>query len=193
MLGGNNPTVFRGRTAVINVTVDGDPIRYGWYKNTLTSPKLIETPQLFQGTSTSSLTLINAQTNTQGNFYLKVTDRSGTVRVYGPYRLTVDASCQVREIAQLEVPLHAEIAPNPTQQDRLRATIHGAEGRSLQVELVDLSDKPIRQQHWSQANSQQLIDWNLQAQSSGLYLLQVISEAGASIPVQRQSVKVIKP
>ncbi|GAB3546328.1 cadherin-like beta sandwich domain-containing protein [Spirosoma fluminis] len=193
VLGGNNPTVCRGGTAVINVAVEGDPIRYEWYKNTLTSPKLMETPQLFRGTATSSLTLINAQSNTQGNFFLKVTDRSGTVRVYGPFRLTVDASCRAREVASLETLLQVELAPNPIQQDRLRAIVRGGEGRSLQVELLDLSGKPIRQQRWQQAEPQQVIDWDMQGQSNGLYLLQVISEGGAGLPAQRQSVKVVKP
>ncbi|GAB3494620.1 hypothetical protein GCM10027341_10990 [Spirosoma knui] len=193
VLGGNNPTVCRGGTAVINVAVEGDPIRYEWYKNSLTSPKLMETPQLFRGTATASLTLINAQSNTQGNFFLKVTDRSGTVRVYGPYRLTVDASCRARELAQLETPLQVELAPNPIQQDRLRAVVRGAEGRPLQVELIDLSGKPIRQQHWQQADSEQRIDWDMSSQASGVYLLQVVSEADKGTPAQRQSLKVIKP
>ncbi|GAB3556207.1 T9SS type A sorting domain-containing protein [Spirosoma fluminis] len=193
VLGGNNPTVCRGGTAVINVTVEGDPVKYEWYKNSLTNPKIMETPQLFRGTATSSLTLINAQSNTQGNFYLKVTDRSGTVRVYGPYRLTVDASCRAREIASLETPLQVELAPNPIQQDRLRAVVRGAQGRSLRVELLDLSGKPIRQQHWQQADSQHLIDWDMQGQASGMYLLQVVSEAGNGISAQRQSLKVVKP
>ncbi|WP_460975280.1 immunoglobulin domain-containing protein [Spirosoma knui] len=193
VLGGNNPTVCRGASATINVVVEGDPIRYEWYKNSLTSPKLMETPQLFRGTATSSLTLINAQSNTQGNFFLKVTDRSGSVRVYGPYRLTVDGSCRAREVAQLEIPLQVELAPNPIQQDRLRAIVRGAEGRSLQVELVDLSGKPIRQQHWSQADAQHLLDWDMQGQASGLYLLQIVSEGSAGLPAQRQSVKVVKP
>ncbi|GAB3546151.1 hypothetical protein GCM10027577_19360 [Spirosoma fluminis] len=190
--GGNNPTVCRGGTAVINVVVEGGAVKYEWYKTSLTTPKIMETPQLFRGTATSSLTLINAQTNTQGNFYLKVTDRSGTIKVYGPYRLTVDASCRARGIALLETPLQVELAPNPIQQERLRAVVRGAEGRSLQVELVDLSGKPIRQQHWQQADSQQRIDWDMQGQASGLYLLQVVSEAGNGVAAQRQSVKVIK-
>ncbi|GAB3496457.1 hypothetical protein GCM10027341_15280 [Spirosoma knui] len=192
VLGGNSPTVCRGGTAVINVVVAGSPVKYEWYKNSLTTPKIMESPQLFRGTATSSLTLINAQSNTQGNFYLKATDQSGTVSIYGPYRLTVDGSCRAREVAQPETPWQVELAPNPIQQDRLRAVVRGAEGRSLQVELIDLSGKPIRQQRWQQAESQQVIDWDLQAQSSGLYLLQVISEAGASVPAQRQSLKVIK-
>ncbi|GAB3557544.1 T9SS type A sorting domain-containing protein [Spirosoma fluminis] len=191
--GGNNPTVCRGGTAVINVVVEGDAVKYEWYKNSLTTPKLMETPQLFRGTATSSLTLINAQTNTQGNFFLKVADRSGTVRVYGPYRLTVDGNCRAREVASLEVPLRIELAPNPIQQDRLRAVVRGAEGRPLQVELVDLSGKPVRQQRWPQVDSEQRIDWDMQGQSSGLYLLQVVSGATTNTPAQRQSLKVIKP
>ncbi|GAB3542391.1 choice-of-anchor Q domain-containing protein [Spirosoma fluminis] len=191
--GGNNPTICRGGTAVINVAVEGDPVKYEWYKNSLTTPKIMETPQLFRGTATSSLTIINAQTNTQGDFYLKVTDRSGTITLYGPYRLTVDASCRAREIAGLEVPLRVELAPNPIQQDRLRAIVGGAQGHALSVELVDLSGKPIHQQHWKQADTQQLIDWDMQAQASGLYILQVVSEAGKGLPAQHQSVRVIKP
>ncbi|GAB3510321.1 hypothetical protein GCM10027341_48610 [Spirosoma knui] len=191
--GGNNPTVCRGGTAVINVVVEGDPVKYEWYKNSLTTPKIMETPQLFRGTATSSLTIINAQTNTQGDFYLKVTDRSGTITLYGPYRLTVDASCRAREIAELETSLQVELAPNPIQQDRLRAMVRGAEGRSLQVDLIDLSGKPIHQQHWKQADKQQLIEWDMQGQVNGVYILQVVSEAGKGLPVQRQNVKVIKP
>ncbi|GAB3540796.1 SBBP repeat-containing protein [Spirosoma fluminis] len=191
--GGNSPTVCRGGTTLINVVVDGNPAKYEWYKNTLTSPKIMETPQLFRGTATSSLTLINAQANTQGDFYLKVTDRSNTVKVFGPFRLTVDANCRAREIASLEIPLQVELAPNPIQQDRLRAVVRGAEGRSLQVELVDLQGHSVRQQHWPQAQAEQVIEWQMQAQPSGVYLLQVVSGADAATPVQRQSVKVLKP
>ncbi|GAB3495357.1 hypothetical protein GCM10027341_12590 [Spirosoma knui] len=193
VLGGNNPTVCRGGTAVISVAVEGDPVKYEWYKNSLSTPKIMETPQLFRGTATSSLTLINAQSNTQGNFFLKVTDRSGSVKVYGPYRLTVNAGCRAREIANLETLLQVELAPNPIQQDRLRAIVRGAEGRSLQVELINLSGKPIRQQRWSQAQSQQLIDWDMQGQVSGMYLLQVVSEGSAGLPTQRLNIKVVKP
>ncbi|WP_460984176.1 putative Ig domain-containing protein, partial [Spirosoma fluminis] len=191
VLGGNNPTVCRGGTAVISVAVSGAPVKYEWYKNSLTSPKLMETPQLFRGTATSSLTLINAQSNTQGNFYLKTTDQAGVVTIYGPYRLTVDGSCRAREVAQPELLLQVELAPNPIQQDRLRAVIRGAEGRPLQVELINLQGHLVRQQKWQQANDQHSIDWDLQGQSNGLYLLQVISEGGAGLPAQRQSVKVV--
>ncbi|GAB3495424.1 hypothetical protein GCM10027341_12780 [Spirosoma knui] len=191
--GGNNPTVCRGGAAVINVTVDGDPVKYEWYKNSLTTPKIMETPQLFRGTATSSLTLINAQSSTQGNFFLKVTDRSGTVKIYGPYRLTVDGSCRAREVAQLETPLQVELAPNPISGERLRAVIRGAEGRPLEVNLVDLSGKSIRQQRWSEAQPEQPVEWDLQTQGSGVYLLQVVSGASSSGPAQQQSLKVIKP
>ncbi|GAB3558786.1 hypothetical protein GCM10027577_50380 [Spirosoma fluminis] len=191
--GGSNLTLCRGGTGVISVTVEGAPVKFEWYKNSLSTPKIMETPQLFRGTATSSLTIINAQTNTQGDFYLKVTERSGSVQVYGPYRLIVDATCRARAIAGLEIPLQVELAPNPIQQDRLRAIIRGAAGRSLQVELVNLQGHSVRQQVWPQAEAEQVVDWDLQANSSGVYLLQVVSEAAASNPAQRQSVKVIKP
>ncbi|GAB3558022.1 hypothetical protein [Spirosoma fluminis] len=51
-MGGNSPSVCRGGTAVINVAVGGNPVRYEWYKNNLTTPKIMETPQLFCGTAT---------------------------------------------------------------------------------------------------------------------------------------------
>ncbi|GAB3493266.1 hypothetical protein GCM10027341_08360 [Spirosoma knui] len=191
--GGSNLTLCRGGTGVISVAVEGAPLKYEWYKNSLTTPKIMESPQLFRGTATSSLTIINAQTNTQGDFYLKVTDRSGSVKVYGPYRLNVDASCRAREMASLEVALQVELAPNPIQQERLRAVVRGAEGRALHVELVDLQGHSVRQQVWQQAQPQQVIDWDLQANPSGVYLLQVVREADASTPAQRRSVKVIKP
>ncbi|GAB3493261.1 hypothetical protein GCM10027341_08350 [Spirosoma knui] len=187
-------TVCRGGTAVISVAVSGSPVKYEWYKNSLSTPKIMETPQLFRGTATSSLTLINAQSNTQGDFYLKVTDRSNSVVVYGPYRLVVDASCRAREGAAVEpeVALQVELAPNPLQQDRLRAVVRGAEGRLLQVELVDLQGHSVRQQRWPQAEAEQVIDWDMQSQGDGVYLLQVVSEAGQGLPAQRRSVKVIK-
>ncbi|WP_460980102.1 hypothetical protein [Spirosoma knui] len=68
--------------------------------------------------------------------------------------------------------------------------MRGAEGRSLQVELLDLGGKPIRQQRWQQADGQQVIGWDMQGQSSGLYLLQIVSEARSGQLVQRQNVKV---
>ncbi|GAB3494094.1 hypothetical protein GCM10027341_09820 [Spirosoma knui] len=195
VLGGNSPTVCRSASATVNVVVGGNPMKYEWYKTSLTTPKLMETPQLFRGTATSSLTLINAQSNTQGNFYLKVLDQSGTVTIYGPYRLTVDASCRARGLAeaQPEIPVQVELAPNPIRQERLRALVRGATGRPLSMALVDLVGKPIRQQRWEQAETEQLVDWDLQSQASGVYVLLVISEAGDGLPIQRQSLKVIKP
>ncbi|GAB3493294.1 hypothetical protein GCM10027341_08410 [Spirosoma knui] len=191
--GGNNPTVCRGGTAVISVAVSGNPVRYEWYKNSLTTPKIMETPQLFRGTATSSLTIINAQTNTQGDFYLKTTDGAGTVTIYGPYRLTVDASCRAREAAPSELTLQVDLAPNPLQQERLRAVIRGAEGSSLQVELVDLRGRLVRQQRWSAAAAEQVIDWDLQGEVGGVYVLGVISRSSVDGGVEHRSVKVIKP
>ncbi|GAB3506201.1 hypothetical protein GCM10027341_38820 [Spirosoma knui] len=188
--GGNNPTVCRGGTAVINVVVEGDPAKYEWYKNNLTTPKIMETPQLFRGTATSSLTLINAQTNTQGNFFLKVTDRSGAVKVYGPYRLTVDASCRAREVAIegiAEPGLQVTILGNPVANGQLRALVQGAAGQHLQVELRDSQGRSIRSQRWTQAQPDQFIEWDISQQPAGLYLLQ------AQTDQHTQQHKIIKP
>ncbi|GAB3499048.1 hypothetical protein GCM10027341_21480 [Spirosoma knui] len=189
-------TVCRGGTAVISVAVSGSPVKYEWYKNSLTTPKIMETPQLFRGTATSSLTIINAQTNTQGDFYLKVTDGAGSVVVYGPYRLYVDASCRARVGAETvidESPLAVLLAPNPLQQEHLRAVVRGGEYRPLQVELVDLRGRLVRQQRWEQAAAEQVIDWDLQGEVSGVYVLDVISRSSRDGGIERRSVKVIKP
>ncbi|GAB3493283.1 hypothetical protein GCM10027341_08390 [Spirosoma knui] len=193
--GVSSPTVCRGGTAVISVAVSGNPVKYEWYKNSLSTPKIMETPQLFRGTATSSLTIINAQTNTQGDFYLKVTDGAGSVVVYGPYRLVVDASCRAREVAaaEPEFALAVELAPNPIAGDRLRAVVRGAEGRSLAVSLVDLRGRLVRQQIWSVAGPAEELDWELAGQPGGTYVLEVISGSGSGGVGQRRSVKVIKP
>ncbi|GAB3560235.1 hypothetical protein GCM10027577_54150 [Spirosoma fluminis] len=173
--GGNNPTVCRGGTAVISVAVSGDPVKYEWYKNSLTTPKLMETPQLFRGTATSSLTLINAQSNTQGNFYLKVTERSGTITIYGPYRLTVDASCRARELAVetlAEAGLGLTLLGNPLVDGHLKAVVKGAAGQRLQLDLRDSQGRPVRSQQWQQAEGEQVVEWDLSQQPAGLYLLQ---------------------
>ncbi|GAB3510301.1 hypothetical protein GCM10027341_48570 [Spirosoma knui] len=186
--GGNSPTACRSASATINVVVAGKPVKYEWYKNTLTSPKLMETPQLFRGTATSSLTLINAQSNTQGNFYLKVTDQSGAVTIYGPFRLTVDASCRGRELAveniTAEPGLTITILGNPLVDGQLKATISGAAGKAVQVQLMDTRGHAIYQQ---QATDQQRIDWNLSTHPSGLYILQAYTDQ------QQVIYKVVKP
>ncbi|GAB3542403.1 lamin tail domain-containing protein [Spirosoma fluminis] len=186
--GGNSPTVCRSASATINVVVVGKPLKYEWYKNSLTSPKLMETPQLFRGTATSSLTLINAQSNTQGNFYLKTTDQSGTVTVYGPFRLTVDASCRARELAvekaTAEPGLTLTILGNPLVDGQLKATISGAAGKAVHVQLMDTRGHAIYQQ---QAIDQQRIDWNLSTHPSGLYTLQAYTDQ------QQVIYKIVKP
>ncbi|GAB3510515.1 hypothetical protein GCM10027341_48960 [Spirosoma knui] len=173
--GGNNPTVCRGGTAVISVAVGGNPVKYEWYKNSLTTPKIMETPQLFRGTATSSLTIINAQTNTQGNFYLKVLDQSGTITLYGPYRLTVDASCRARELAQeiTEPTVQVVILGNPLVNGQLRAVVKGAAGQPLRLKLVTEQGRSVRSEQWEQAAGEQLIEWDMREQPVGIYLLEV--------------------
>jgi hypothetical protein len=75
---------------------------------------------------------------------------------------------------------------NPVQGEQLRATVRGAAGKALNVQLLDLSGRPIRVQQWQQAEGEHAVEWNMSGQASGVYLLQ------ATTPEQRQSVKVVK-
>jgi hypothetical protein len=57
----------------------------------------------------------------------------------------------------------------------------------LNVQLLDLSGRPIRAQQWGQAEAEHAVEWPTSGQTSGVYLLQ------ATTPEQRQTVKVSKP
>jgi hypothetical protein len=176
----------RNGTAIITVVYTGTPIKYEWYRNSINSARLTENPAQVRGTSTSSLTLVNQQVT--ADYYVRVTDANGSAVVYGPFRFTVNLNCNIyaRQGAQ-EVELRISVLGNPIQGEQLRATINGAEGKALNVQLLDLSGKPIHQQSWPQAQTQQAIEWQLGGQASGVYLLQ------ATTPDKRQSLKVIKP
>jgi len=192
--GAQNPaTICRGGTAVIKVVASGNPVKYEWYKNTLSSVRLTEIPNQQRGTATSSLTLINQQAN--ANFYVRVTDQNGTAIVYGPFKVTINMSCitPLGRLAAEEVDLTITLLGNPLIGEQLRATVQGAAGKELSVQLLDLSGKPVRTQQWQQAESEQKIEWNLGGQSSGVYLLQAITPADDFTPAQRHSLKVIKP
>ncbi len=119
---------------------------------------------------------------------MRVTDANGTAEIYGPFRFTVNSGCNIyaRQGAE-EVELKISLLGNPILGEQLRATVSGATGKVLNVQLLDLSSKPIRSQQWQQAETAQSVEWNLSGQASGVYLLQ------ATTPDQRQSVKVIKP
>ncbi|GAB3510501.1 hypothetical protein GCM10027341_48930 [Spirosoma knui] len=187
--GSSSLTVCRGGTAVISVVVSGSPVKYEWYKNSLTTPKIMESPQLFRGTATSSLTIINAQTNTQGDFYLKTTDGAGTVTVYGPYRLYVDASCRAREGAEVaiaESALEVSVLGNPLVNGQLRAVVKGAAGQPLAVKLINAQGYSLRQQDWKSAAQEQTVEWDVSNQAAGVYMLYVHT-AG-----QTRQLKVVK-
>ena len=195
VVGGNSPTVCRGGTGIITVVASGNPAKYEWYKNSTNSARLSEVPYLQRGTTTSSLTLINAQIT--ADYYVKVTDANGSVVVYGPFRLTVDASCRGRLAAEESVEpsneLRVSVLGNPLSGETLRAIVRGAEGRSLRVELLDLSGRPLHEQRWASAADEQVVEWNLSTQSSGVYVLQAVSGGDAGNPAQRHSLKVVKP
>jgi len=192
--GAQNPaTVCRGGTVVIKVVASGNPVKYEWYKNTLSSVRLTEIPNQQRGTATSSLTLTNQQAN--ANFYVRVTDVNGSAIVYGPFKVTVNMGCitPLGRLAAEETELKITVLGNPIIGEQLRATVSGAAGKALNLQLLDLSGKPVKTQNWQQADANQPVEWNLSAQASGVYLLQAVMDADGSTPAQRHSVKVIKP
>jgi sugar lactone lactonase YvrE len=181
----------RNGSGVITVVASGSPVKYEWYRNNINSARLTENPAQVRGTSTSSLTLVNQQVT--ADYYVRVTDVNGTVVVYGPFRFTVNLGCNIyaRQGTE-EVGLRISLLGNPIQGEQLRATISGAAGKALNVQLLDLSGRPIRQQFWQQAETAQSVEWNLSGQSSGVYLLQANTEADATTQAQRHDVKLIK-
>jgi hypothetical protein len=175
----------RNGTAIITVVPTGNPVKYEWYRTSINSARLVENPAQVRGTSTASLTLVNQQVT--ADYYVRVTDANGSAVVYGPFRMTVNTNCNIYgRVGAEEVELKISLLGNPLQSEQLKATISGAEGKALNVQLLDLSGKPIRAQQWQQAEGNQSVEWNLEAQSSGTYLLQ------ATTPEQRQSLKVIR-
>ena len=195
VLGGNSPTVCRGGTATLTVVASGSPQKYEWYKNSVNSARLSEVPYLQTGTATASLKLINVQIS--ASYFVKVTDQNGSVAVYGPFKLTVDASCRGRLAAEESVEpgsgLRLTLLSNPLVGETLRAVVVGAEGCCLRVSLLTTSGQPLREQSWPVADSEQVLEWNVSGHSAGVYILRAVSEAQAGHPAQRQSLKVIKP
>lgn len=192
--GTQNPaTVCRGGTVVIKVVASGNPVKYEWYKNTLSSVRLTEIPNQQRGTATASLTLANQQTN--ANFFVRVTDANGSAIVYGPIKMTVNMGCitPLGRLAAEEMELSITVLGNPILGEQLRATVSGAAGKALNLQLLDLTGKPVRQQGWQHAESEQSVEWNLGGQASGVYLLQAVTPADGTSSAQRRSLKVIKP
>ena len=74
---------------------------------------------------------------------------------------------------------------NPIETNQLRVSVLGAGGQPLKVALIDMKGVVIRQQAWQQADTEQLIEWRLSAESAGLYLLRAVSNG------QQQTAKVV--
>ena len=123
-----------------------------------------------------------------------MTDANGSAIIYGPFKMTVNLNCNIyARVGIEEVELKITLLGNPLQNDQLRATVQGAAGKVLNVQLLDVSGKPLRSQQWQQAQTDQIVEWNLTGQASGIYLLQAATEPDSNGPAQRQSLKVINP
>jgi hypothetical protein len=107
---------------------------------------------------------------------------------------TVDSTCTASgRLAADDSYLQVKLAPNPLENEQLRAIITGATNQVLHLRLLEPSGRLIRDQHWQQAGNQEQVEWNLSGQLPGAYLLEATTEASADNPSQRQTVKVIKP
>ena len=134
--------------------------------------------------STASLTLVSVQTT--ATYYCVVTNGT-TNQTTGPFVVTVNFGCTARQgsdepLAALTVLL----APNPLEDNRLRATVRGAEGQPLLAELTDLRGYVLRRQQWTEAPPELTLDWEV-SQGTPLLLLRV-STGG-----QQQTIKVFNP
>jgi len=180
-------TVCRSSQVVLPAGAVGT--RYEWYKNGQTAPfKMTEIASIQKGTTTSSLTLVSVQTT--ANYYCKVFQANGSFVFTGPFAVVVNYGCvapgaRVAATEVAEVSLSVVLTPNPLIDGQLRAVVRGAAGQSLSVQLVDLRGQVVRAQQWAEAENEQVVDWNINQQSTGMYLLQ--AQAGNQI----KTIKVI--
>lgn len=75
--------------------------------------------------------------------------------------------------------------PNPVTTAWLRATVRGAAGQSLHVQLLTLQGAVVHTQHWPAAEADQCIEWSLPQHAAGTYLLR------AQVNDQVQTVKLV--
>lgn len=75
------------------------------------------------------------------------------------------------------VPFAISLAPNPIAHRRLRASVQGAEGRALSVQLLSLTGAVLHDQQWSIADAIQRVEWAVSHCPAGVYLLR--AQAGA--------------
>ncbi len=192
-------SVCRSSTVVLNAITTGT--RYEWYKNGQSAPfKLTEIASIQKGTTTSSLTIVSAQTT--ATYYCKVFQTDGSFSFAGPFVVTVNYGCTAPSARQAaldgsapvewtETGLQIRLLPNPLTDGRLRAVVQGAEGQPLMVELLDLRGRQLHQQQWAGAAPAQAVDWDVSAQPAGAYLLRAVSQQ-ASGTTQSQTLKVLK-
>ena len=182
-VGGQNPC----RSSQVVITTATPATRYEWYKNGQTAAnKLLEVASVQRGTTTASLTIVSIQTS--ATYYVKAIQANGTYTWTGPFSITVNASCSGR-VGQDEPTQTLSIlaTPNPLEGDMLQATVEGAEGQALTVQLVDMQGRTVYQEQWPHAVQKQSVLWNVSSPPAGLYLLQAVTSS------QRQSIKIIKP
>ncbi|QJW90214.1 hypothetical protein HNV11_12930 [Spirosoma taeanense] len=91
-----------------------------------------------------------------------------------------------RVAAEEQPELSIQLMANPLEGGQLRARVLGAGGQRLTVELVDMRGHAVQQQSWEQAAGEQWVDWTIDAQPSGLYVLRAVSNG------RQQSIKVLK-
>ena len=183
----NSQTVCRSSTVVLRATTTGS--RYEWYRNGQTiANRLSEVDNVYRGTKTASLTVVNIQA--PGTFYCKVFAANGSFVWDGPYAVLVDFGCPASGARQAaaevaEVPLTLTLTPNPITDGQLRAVVSGAAGQALSVQLLDLRGQVVQQQQWQSAESRQVVEWTISRSPVGVYLLR------AQTPGQRTVIKVI--
>ncbi|MBO0939502.1 T9SS type A sorting domain-containing protein [Fibrella sp. HMF5335] len=177
-------TLCRGSQVVMNVFPTGT--RYEWYKNGQTAAnKLLDVVGVQRGTATASLTLVSAQTN--ASFYCKVFAADGSFTWSGPFAVVL-GNCGGRVgRAEDTPPLTIILTPNPLEDNQLQATITGAEGQALTVQLVDMQGRTVRQQAWQHTAQKQSVVWMVSDLTTGVYLLQ------ATTSKQSQRARVLKP
>ncbi len=181
-------TVCRSSSVVLTTMTPGT--RYEWYKNGKSAPfKLTEIASIQKGTKTASLTVVSTQTT--ASYYVKIFQANGSFTFEGPFTVAVNYGCiapGARQAAEAlaEVPLSVVLMPNPVVDGQLRAVIHGAAGKSLSVQLLNLRGQIVKEQNWPVGEGDQVLEWSIGSQPSGLYLLH------AQTPNQLKTVKVIK-
>ncbi|MBO0934042.1 T9SS type A sorting domain-containing protein [Fibrella aquatilis] len=177
-------TLCRGSQVVMNVFPTG--VRYEWYKNGQTAAnKLLDVVGVQRGTTTASLTLVSVQTN--ATYYAKTFAANGSFSWSGPFALVIgNCGGRVAAAEPAAATLQIQVTPNPLITNTLRATVSGAGGHRLTLQLLDLQGKPVIEQTWPEAAEQQAVEWNVSQQPAGMLLLRATTER------QRQTVKVLK-